>query len=63
MKVLEFFDHAISFEVDLVTQVNVLCLYDYIYRIVASASLSRLEAHVGLFRLLIKGIFGPFVTF
>ena len=27
MKVLEFFDHAISFRVDLVTQVNVLCLY------------------------------------
>ena len=37
------------------------------YRIVASASLSRFEAHVGLFRLLMhnysymKGIFDPYV--
>ena len=32
-----------------------------IYRIVASASPSRFEAHVGLFRLLMKGIFDPYV--
>ena len=31
------------------------------YRIVASSSLSRIEAHVGLFRLLMKGIFDPYV--
>ena len=31
-----------------------------VYRIVASASQSRFEAHIGLFRLLIKGIFDPF---
>ena len=30
-----------------------------IYHIVASASLSRFEAHVGLFKLLMKGIFDP----
>jgi hypothetical protein len=33
----------------------------YIYRKVASASPSRFEAHVGLFRLLMKGIFDPYV--
>ena len=32
-----------------------------IHRIVASASLSRFEAHVGLFKLLMKGIFDPYV--
>ena len=31
------------------------------YRIVASASSSRLEAHTGLFRLLMKGVFDPYV--
>ena len=31
------------------------------YRIVASTSSSRIEAHVGLFRLLMKGIFDPYV--
>jgi hypothetical protein len=31
------------------------------YRIVANASPSRFEAHVGLFRLLMKGIFDPYV--
>jgi hypothetical protein len=31
------------------------------YRIVASASPSRFEAHVGLYRLLMKGIFEPYV--
>ena len=31
------------------------------YRIVASTSPSRFEAHVGLFRLLMKGIFDPYV--
>ena len=30
------------------------------YRIVANASPSRFEAHVGLFRLLMKGIFDPY---
>ena len=32
---------------------------DYIYRKIASSNTSRLEAHVGYFRLLMKGIFGP----
>ena len=31
------------------------------YRIVASTSPSRIEAHAGLFRSLMKGIFGPYV--
>ena len=31
------------------------------YRKVRSTSLSRLEAHAGFFRLLMKGIFGPYV--
>ena len=32
-----------------------------IYRKIASSNTSRLEAHVGFFRLLMKGIFGPYV--
>ena len=32
-----------------------------IYRKVASSSPSRIEAHAGLFRLLMKGIFDPYV--
>ena len=36
-------------------------LFFDIYRIVANASPSRFEAHVGLFRLLMKGIFDPYV--
>ena len=31
------------------------------YRKIASSNTSRLEAHVGFFRLLMKGIFGPCV--
>ena len=31
------------------------------YRIVASTSPSRIEAHADLFRLLMKGIFDPYV--
>ena len=31
------------------------------YRIVASTSPSRIEAHAGLFRSLMKGIFDPYV--
>ena len=31
------------------------------YRIVASSNTSRLEAHTGFFRLLMKGIFYPYV--
>ena len=31
------------------------------YRIVASTSPSRIEAHAGLFRCLMKGIFDPYV--
>ena len=31
------------------------------YRKIASSNTSRLEAHVGFFRLLMKGIFGPYV--
>ena len=31
------------------------------YRIIANASPSHFEAHVGLFRVLMKGIFDPYV--
>jgi hypothetical protein len=31
------------------------------YRKVASSNTSRLEAHAGFFRLLMKGIFDPYV--
>ena len=31
------------------------------YRKIASSNMSRLEAHVGFFRLLMKWIFGPYV--
>ena len=31
------------------------------YRKISSSNTSRLEAHVGFFRLLMKGIFGPYV--
>ena len=31
------------------------------YRKVASSNMSRLEAHAGFFRLLMKGIFDPYV--
>ena len=38
------------------------CLSDFDnYRIVASTSPSRIEAHAGLFRSLMKGIFDPYV--
>ena len=33
----------------------------FIYRKVASSNMSRLEAHTGFFRLLMKGIFDPYV--
>ena len=33
----------------------------FTYRKIASSNTSRLEAHVGFFRLLMKGIFGPYV--
>ena len=35
--------------------------YIHTYRIVASRSTSRLVTCLGLFRLLMKGIFGPYV--
>ena len=38
----------------------VLCLA-LIYRKVASSNMSRLEAHAGFFRLLMKGIFDTYV--
>jgi hypothetical protein len=31
------------------------------YRKIASSNMSSLEAHIGFFRLLMKGIFGPYV--
>ena len=33
----------------------------YIYRKVARSNTSRLEAHAGFFRLIMKGTFDPFV--
>ena len=35
--------------------------YNLVYRIVVSASSSHFEAHTGHFRLLMKGIFDPYV--
>ena len=35
--------------------------FDGTYRKVASSNTSRLEAHAGFFRLLMKGIFDPYV--
>ena len=37
------------------------CIIFYEYRIVESTSPSCIEAHAGLFRLLMKGIFDPYV--
>ena len=39
--------------------VRIHVMFDY--RKVASSNTSRLEAHVGFFRLLMKGIFDPYV--
>ena len=36
-------------------------LFKHRYRKIASSNTSCLEAHVGFFRLLMKGIFGPYV--
>ena len=36
-------------------------LIKFMYRIVASTSPSRIEAHAGIFRSLMKGIFDPYV--
>ena len=33
-----------------------------VYRKVASSNMSRLEAHAGFFRLLMKGTFDPYVV-
>ena len=38
-----------------------LCSIQPIYRKVASSNTSHLEAHAGFFRLLMKGIFNPYV--
>ena len=35
------------------------CFLSYVYRKVASSNTSRLEAHAGFFRLLMRGIFDP----
>ena len=40
---------------------NTCTRLDYKYPIVGSTSPSCFEAHVGLFRLLMKGIFDPYV--
>ena len=37
------------------------CFPSYKYRKVATSNTSCLEAHAGFFRLLMKGIFGPYV--
>ena len=41
---------------------GVILLRKLTYRKVVSFNTSCLEAHAGFFRLLIKGIFGPYVT-
>ena len=40
---------------------SILSMEVSIYHKVASSNTFRLEAHVGSFRLLINGIFGPYV--
>ena len=35
----------------------------FIYHKVASSNMSHLEAHAGFFRLLMKGIFNPYVKY
>ena len=40
---------------------SILSMEVSIYRKVASSDTSRLEAHAGFFRLLMKGIFDPYV--
>ena len=42
-------------------KVKHLSLSDFQYHKVESSNMSCLEAHVGFFRLLMKGIFGPYV--
>ena len=44
-----------------VSSVIQFLLWALIYRKITSSNTSRLEAHVGFFRLLMKGIFGPYV--
>ena len=43
------------------TPILKLAMVKRLYRKILSSNTSRLEAHVGFFRLLMKGIFGPYV--
>ena len=40
-----------------------VCVVMIIYRKIASSNTSHLEAHAGIFRLLMKGIFDPYVRY
>ena len=42
-------------------QIAILSFHNDTYRKIASSNTSRLEAHLGFFRLLMKGLFGPYV--
>ena len=46
--------------IEFLMRTAMLCLIDR-YRIVESSNTSRLEAHLGFFRFLIKGKFDPYV--
>ena len=43
-------------------QMGLIFERDFDYHKVASSNTSRLEAHAGFFRLVIKGIFDPYVV-
>ena len=43
------------------TKVAACIQHIFVYRKIASSNISRLEAHADFFRLLMKGIFDPYV--
>ena len=60
----QFYSHlAISIENSpfyLISTGKLAVTYNTKYRKITSSNTSHLKAHVGFFRLLMKGIFGPF---
>ena len=54
----QFLRFCISFLIYYILSVQAL---DFNYHKIVSSNTSRLEAHVGIFRLLMKGIFGHYV--
>ena len=51
-----------NFSILKLARIQTIFKYSWLkYRIVASSSPSRIEAHASLFRLIMKGIFDPYV--